>query len=110
MAAALAAGLPARLDKLAEGLELAFRKDVGGQRLMMMMARPRHAHKDEDVTQTFYFCDDDRLQRLFAYCEEDIRVTREIFARLPPLSMSEQFLWELSTRINHRGFHIDRAF
>ena len=106
-AAALALGLPARLDKLAEVLELACRKDVSGQRLMMMMARPRRAHKGEDTTQTFYFCDDDRLQRLFAYCEEDVRVTREIFSRLPELSPQEQKLWELDACINHRGFFVD---
>src|SRR5262249_10487585 len=105
--AALALGLPARLDKLAEVLELACRKDVSGQRLMMMMARPRRAHKGEDTTQTFYFCDDDRLQRLFAYCEEDVRVTREIFSRLPELSPQEQKLWELDACINHRGFFVD---
>jgi DNA polymerase bacteriophage-type len=106
-AAALALGLPARLDKLAEVLELACRKDISGQRLMMMMARPRRAHKGEDATQTFYFCDDDRLQRLFAYCEEDVRVTREIFTRLPKLSPQEQKLWELDACINHRGFCVD---
>ena len=108
MAAALAAGLPARLDRLAEVLELAHRKDVSGQRLMMMMARPRRAHKDEDTTQTLYFCDNDRLQRLFSYCEEDVRVTREIFTRLPPLSASEQISvgvehTDQSARLPHRS-------
>ena len=106
-AAASALGLPARLDKLAEVLELACRKDISGQRLMMMMARPRRVHKGEDATQTFYFCDDDRLQRLFAYCEEDVRVTREIFTRLPELSPQEQKLWQLDACINNRGFRVD---
>jgi DNA polymerase bacteriophage-type len=108
-AAALALGLPARLDKLAEALELAHRKDISGQRLMMMMARPRRAHKDQDATQTFYFCDNDRLQRLFAYCCEDVRVTREIANRLPPLLQSEHAIWCLDHTINARGFHLDRT-
>src|SRR5438552_10252341 len=89
-AQALAAALPGRLDRLADALETGFRKDVSGQRLMMMMSRPRRTHKGEDATQTFYFCDNDRLQRLASYCEEDVRVTREIFTRLPLLSPREQ--------------------
>src|SRR5262249_21168612 len=64
-------------------------------------------HKGGDATQTFYFCDDDRLQRLFAYCEEDVRVTREIFTRLPELSPQEQKLWQLDACINSRGFRVD---
>src|SRR5262249_60737495 len=30
--------------------------------------------------------------------------------RLPPLSPTEQAIWQLSHQINVRGFHIDRAF
>jgi hypothetical protein len=39
-----------------------------------------------------------------------VRVERELFNRLPPLSPTEQQLWQLSHQINVRGFHIDRAF
>jgi hypothetical protein len=39
-----------------------------------------------------------------------VEVEREIYGRLPPLPASEQSLWELSSRINQRGFHIDRTF
>ena len=34
---------------------------------------------------------------------------RELFARLPPLSPSEQALWVLDATINQRGFCIDRS-
>ena len=35
---------------------------------------------------------------------------RELYNRLPPLSAAEQALWALSSRINERGFHVDRQF
>jgi DNA polymerase len=75
---------------------------------MMMMARPRRAYKDEDATQTFYFDDDNRMQRLFAYNCEDVRVTREIATRLPQLSATEHQIWQLTHTINRRGVFIDR--
>jgi DNA polymerase bacteriophage-type len=106
-AQAVSAALPGRLDRLADALETGFRKDVRGQRLMMMMSRPRRTHKGKDATQTFYFCDKDRLQRLASYCEEDARITREIFTRLPLLSAQEQALWQLDACINARGFSVD---
>jgi len=98
MAAALAAGLPARLGTVADALDLANRKDRGGERLMHQLSKPRRARKGEDVDQVHWFDDDDRLQRLYEYCRQDVEVERELYGRLPPLSASEQALWELSWR------------
>jgi DNA polymerase len=108
MAQALACGLPGKLQRLADALECAFRKDTGGTRLMFQMARPRRARKGENASNPLYFDDADRLQRLHDYCVEDIRVTREIDARLPQLSDTEQQVWQLSCKINDRGFCVDR--
>jgi DNA polymerase bacteriophage-type len=110
MAMSLALGLPARLDAVANALELAHRKDTAGQRLMLQMAKPRRARKDEDATATLFFDDDKRLQRLYEYCKQDVEVERELYHRLLPLAPSEQSLWQLSCKINDRGFHIDRTF
>ena len=52
----------------------------------------------------------ERLERLYSYCQQDVEVERELYERLPPLSAAEQQLWELSSRINERGFHVDRQF
>jgi DNA polymerase bacteriophage-type len=106
----LAHGLPARLGAAADALELANRKDAAGERLMHQTSKPRRAHKDENPDGVFWFDDRERLQRLYDYCRQDVEVERELHGRLPPLSASEQSLWELSSRINQRGFHIDRAF
>jgi DNA polymerase len=108
-AMALAVGLPARLGLAAIALELGNRKDAAGERLMLQTSKPRRPHKDEDPTKVYWFEDAGRLQRLNEYCRQDVEVERELFTRLPPLSASEQARWELSSRINTRGFHVDRA-
>jgi DNA polymerase bacteriophage-type len=107
---ALAVGLPARLSTAAIALELSNRKDVAGERLMHQTSKPRRPHKDEDPSGIYWFKDQERLDRLYAYCQQDVEVERELYSRLPPLSASEQPLWELSSWINQRGFCVDRAF
>jgi DNA polymerase bacteriophage-type len=104
MAAALAAGLPVRLSAAADALELINRKDVTGERLMHQTAKPRRPHKDEDPNQIYWFDDQQRLDRLYDYCKQDVEVERELHDRLPALSPAEQALWVLSSTINDRGF------
>jgi DNA polymerase len=110
MAAALALGLPAKLGRLADVLELCNRKDKAGERLMLQMSKPRRPRKDEDPAGIYWFDNPERLTRLYGYCRQDVETEREAHGRLLQLSPTEQILWELSTRINDRGFHIDRAF
>src|SRR5215475_14584697 len=109
-AMALAVGLPARLSLAAIALELSNRKDAAGERLMHQTSKPRRPHKDEDPTKVYWFEDEGRLQRLKEYSRQDVEVERELFHRLPPLSATEQAVWELSCQINMRGFHVHRAF
>jgi DNA polymerase bacteriophage-type len=110
MAMSLACGLPARLSAAADALELSNRKDKAGERLMHQTSKPRRPRKDENPDQVHWFDDQERLERLFSYCRQDVEVERELFERLPPLPPAEQALWELSSRINARGFCVDRAF
>jgi DNA polymerase len=110
MAMALAAGLPARLSTAADALELANRKDRAGERLMHQTSKPRRPHKDETPDQVYWFDDQERLDRLYGYCRQDVEVERELYERLPPLPQAERALWELSSRINSRGFSVDRSF
>ena len=104
MAMALALSLPAKLDAVARALELRHQKDAVGHRLMLMMAKPRKPHKDEDPNQLYWFEDQDRLGRLYEYSQADAESERELYGRLPPLSPSEQALWILDATINQRGF------
>ena len=105
MAACAALGLPARLSAAADALELMNRKDAAGERLMRAMSKPRKPRKGEDPAGAYWFDDQDRLDRLYSYCQQDVEVERELHDRVPPLSAAEQMLWALSNRINERGFH-----
>jgi DNA polymerase bacteriophage-type len=109
-AMSLALGLPARLSAVADALELSCRKDRAGERLMHQTSKPRRPHKDEDPAGVYWFEDQERLDRLYSYCAQDVEVERELYYRLPQLSATEQQLWQLSSQINARGFHIDRGF
>jgi DNA polymerase len=111
MAMALAVGLPARLSAAADALELEYRKDDAGERLMHQMSKPRRPHKDEDpAAGAYWFGDQGRLDRLYSYCKQDVEVERELYDRLPVLLPTEQTLWALSSEVNARGFYVDRKF
>jgi DNA polymerase len=110
MAMALASALPAALDTVAEVLDLPIRKDAAGTRLMRLMARPRKPQAGEDPSGTYWHDNDQqKIERLCAYCEQDVEVERELFHRLPPLVHAEQALWVLDAEINRRGFFTDGA-
>jgi DNA polymerase len=108
MAAAMALALPAKLEAVAAALDLEQQKDAAGHRLMLQMTKPRKARKDEDPNGVYWFDDQERCQRLYEYCQQDVAVERELHERLRPLSSEEQQLWQLDAVIKARGFHVDR--
>ena len=110
MTMALAAGLPAKLERVADFLELANRKDAAGQRLMHAMSKPRKPRKGEDPEGIYWLDDPERLQRLYGYVRQDVEVERELHGQLKPLSEAEHALWLLSNKIADRGFYVDRDF
>jgi DNA polymerase bacteriophage-type len=87
MAMSLACGLPARLSTAADALELSNRKDKAGERLMHQTSKPRKAHKDENPANIYWFDDQERLERVYSYCKQDVETERAT-----------------------RGFCVDRAF
>ena len=103
LATALAAGLPGGLSSVADALELSSRKDAAGERLMHQTSKPRRAHKDEHPGGVYWFEDQERLDRLYAYCRQDVEVERELYGRLAPLSSAEHSLWALSTTDQRAG-------
>ena len=104
MSMAYAMALPGSLEKAAAALGITEQKDLKGGRLMLQMSRP----KGVDVLGDPIWWDDaDKLQTLYDYCKQDVRVEQQLTSRLFPLSTSEQALWELDYAINHRGLPLD---
>lgn len=101
MAACYAMGLPGALEDAALALGLHVLKDTEGRNLMLRMARPRSTNP------TVWWDDADKLQRLYEYCRQDVRVERELHKRLMPLSAVERRVWLLDYKINQRGVAID---
>jgi DNA polymerase len=97
MAMCYAMGMPGNLEDAALALGLSILKDTEGRNLMLKMAdRNRYpVAKPED------------LKRLYAYCQQDVRVERELHKRLLPLSDKERKVWLLDYKINQRGVQID---
>jgi DNA polymerase len=107
MAMGLAAALPGELAKLAIALDLPFKKDAEGYRLMRRMSRPRRPRKGEDPNEIYWEDGPEERKRLGVYCMNDVETERAADLRLPPLSPDEQALWELDAIINARGFFCD---
>jgi len=107
MAMGLAAALPGELAKLAIALDLPFKKDAEGYRLMRRMSRQRRPRKGEDPNEIYFEDGPEERKRLGVYCMNDVETERAANRRLPPLSPDEQALWELDAIINARGFFCD---
>lgn len=89
-------GLPGSLEKMAEALDLLQQKDMAGKKHMLKMCKPDGPRDSES------------LQKLLAYCEQDVNTTIAIDKALPDLSPFEQQVWELDQEINLRGIKADR--
>lgn len=99
-----AMGLPASLDTLGRALELDFKKDKAGHALMMKMCKPRAVSPDGAI---IWHEEPEQLDRLAAYCDQDVLTECDADDNLPPLSERERRIWELDQKINDRGFMID---
>lgn len=109
MAMAYAMALPGSLDNMLAALGTDQRKDMAGHRLMMTMAKPRRPKKGDPVGGTLWWDDEERRQRLYAYCKDDVVGERAGGDRLVRLRPSEQALWHLDQRINDRGVFVDKT-
>lgn len=106
MVMAYAMSLPGALENAAGAVGLDIGKDMTGRRLMLAMSQPRRPRKGEPPG-LYWWDDEERKQRLYAYCRNDVEVERAIRSRLVALRPSEQALWHLDQRINARGVAVD---
>lgn len=101
-------GLPKSLEKASLALELSQIKDTEGKRIMLKLAKPRRARKNEDPKVIHWHNDEKDFQRLYDYCKQDVLTERELDKKLPDLSEIEQKIWILDQIINERGVQIDQ--
>lgn len=103
MIQAMAMSLPASLENAAPALGIQESKDMVGHRLMLQVSRPRKIVDGKPI----WWDDEERLGKLYAYCDRDVEVECLVDARTVPLRPSEQKLWYLDQRINDRGVKVD---
>lgn len=104
MAEAYAMALPGALEKLAPALGIGIEKDMAGSRIMLQVSKPRDFTPEGEP---IWWDDATKLERLYAYCKQDVVVERECHKRMRRLSPSERELWLLDYKINNRGIQID---
>jgi hypothetical protein len=104
-AEAAAMALPRSLDQAANVLKIGEVKDTDGHELMMRMTRPRGFKSDGTPIWWSEAKDGaERLQRLYDYCKQDVRVERAVKKALRPLSKKEREVYLLDQRINDREY------
>lgn len=106
MAEANAMALPGSLDAAAIALGLKERKDTEGYSLMMRMTRPRALQADGTP---IWWDVEERKQRLYAYCIQDVKVERAAKKCLHRLPAREREIYLMTQEMNDRGFPIDLA-
>lgn len=104
MAMAYAMSIPANLEGAAMAMGLKYQKDMEGHRLMIQMSKPKGQNEDGSYV---WWDELEKLERLEAYCKQDIEAERELGNKLLRLSDFEKKVWVVDQRINERGFHVD---
>lgn len=103
-AEAAAMALPRALGQCAEVLGVPVQKDKLGHRLMLKLCKPRRIEADGTIV---WWDDPVDLERLFAYCKNDVRTERAVSKAVRRLSPHERELYLLDQRINDRGIYVD---
>lgn len=112
-----AMNLPGALEDAALALGLSALKDAEGRALMLRYAKPWKVDEDGTIhwmdecpkftVGGIEYTGQQGLARLHSYCQQDVRVERELEKRLMPLSEKERRVWLLDYKINQRGVAVD---
>lgn len=105
-AEAAAMSLPRHLGGAAQVLGIEQQKDDEGYRLMLRMTRPRKIHDNGRIE---WWDVPEKLERLYAYCKQDVRTERAVIRSLRRLTAREREIYLLDQRINDCGVRIDRV-
>lgn len=104
MAEANAMGLPSSLDQCAKVLGLVTRKDTEGYALMLRMCRPRSLQADGTP---IWWEVDEKIERLCAYCQQDVRTETAAVKALRRLVAQEREIYLLDQSMNDYGIRVD---
>ena len=105
MARAMALAFPGQLEKVAAIVAPDVPKDMEGNALMKRMMRPRRTEKDGRLV---WWDEPERVERLGAYCDQDVEAETAIDLRLAALTPRERHLFERAEHVNDRGIKLDR--
>jgi DNA polymerase len=109
MADARAFGLPGALGEAAKALHLVSQKDPEGKRLLDKFSVPRKPTKTDSRRRIKPEDDPEDAEKLYAYCDQDVRTEQGIAEHVPELSPAELAVWQCDRKINDRGVRIDMA-
>ena len=104
MALAQSHSYPGALEKIADRLKLAIRKDKAGKKLMQRITRPQ---RRPDGTWGYIEPTPEEWECFIEYAKTDAVLVRELLRYFKPLPEIEQRLYQLDHKINHRGPYID---
>lgn len=102
--------LPRSLEGACDALNLDIRKDMEGSKVMLKMAKPRKARKDEDPDSIWWWDTPELIERLHDYCDTDVEAEYRLDLALPEMSADERELWLMDHRTNQRGVLLNIPF
>jgi DNA polymerase len=108
MATARVNSLPGKLENLGDVLQLPVRKNKDGRRLLDKFSVPRKPTKGDPRVWINVDDDPDDAERLYVYCDDDVRTEMHASARMKPMTAAEREFWLIDQEINWRGLAIDR--
>jgi len=118
--------LPRDLEGAASAMKLGIEKDAEGRKLMLKMCKPRKlrkaeleqwmhdvgwtgrapAYKSADYPIVYHETEED-LERLWAYCDQDVVAESALSSSIPELSEAELATWQMDQWFNWRGARFD---
>ena len=105
MATACYYALPSSLDMVAtDALHLEEKKDKEGNRVMLKLAKPRKPTKNNPA---LFHSKQEDFDKLFEYCDQDVRTHQAIAREIGSLPPGEQLIWQIDQLINRRGVYCD---
>lgn len=120
MTRVLAMSLPGSLEESSKALGIAAGKDTEGRKVMLKTCKPRKVHcgckgliddcrecgGDPEIV---WWDEPELLEKLYAYCVQDVSVEQEVEKRTLDLRPEELQLWFLDQAINSTGVYIDKV-